>query len=490
MTREARETLAASEPSTAPAAYEDAYVFPLSFPQERLWYVEQLAPGLAAYAVPLAVRLTGALDRGALAAALSAVVSRHESLRTRFRTEDGRPVQVVLPPEDPRASVPLPFVDLSALRAPEPEVLRGSGTEALRVSGTEALRLARAEAARPFDLRRGPLVRATLLRLGDTEHVLLLALHHIVSDRWSMGVLFGELATLYAGGSLPPLAIQYPDYAVWQRERLQGAALERQLAYWRERLRDLPFLHLPTDLRRPARPAHRGGQVPVELPPDLVAGLRRLSHEAGATLFMTLLAGFLAVLGRHAGEEDVAVGTAVANRGRRELEGLVGFFVNTLVLRTSLAGEPSFRQLLARVREAALGAYAHQELPFERLVEELRPARDAARPPLVQVTFMLQNTPLPAVSLPGLAVAELPFETGTAKFDLSVALTELGEGVAGSWEYDAELFLPATVERLAAHHRRLLAAAVESPDAPVLGLPMAGDGEMEALLAGFARPLG
>jgi hypothetical protein len=479
MTREARQTFGAPESSTAPpGVYEDAYVFPLSFPQERLWYVEQLAPGLATYAVPLAVQLSGALDRRALAAALAGVVSRHESLRTRFRTEAGRPVQVVLPPEDPRASVPLPLVDLSALRAPE----------------DEALLLARAQAARPFDLRRGPLVRATLLRLTDAEHVLLLALHHIVSDRWSMGVLFGELAALYSGQSLPPLAIQYPDYAVWQRERLQGAALERQLAYWRERLRDLPALDLPIDLRRPARPAHRGGQVPVELPADLVAGLRRLSHEAGATLFMTLLAGFLAVLARHAGEEDVAVGTAVANRGRRELEGLVGFFVNTLVLRASLAGEPSFRQLLARVRESALGAYAHQELPFERLVEELRPARDAARPPLVQVAFMLQNTPLPTVSLPGLAVAELPFETGTAKFDLSVSLTELGEGVVGSWEYDAELFLPATVERLAAHHRRLLAAAVESPDAPVLGLPMtgdmAGDGEMEALLAGFARPLG
>jgi hypothetical protein len=455
-------------------SYEDAYVFPLSYAQERLWYMEQLTPGLAAYNVPLAVRLTGPLDRAALAAGLAAVVTRHEALRTRFRTEAGRPVQVIAPAEGAETP-PLPLVDLRRL-SPD-------GRE------REVARWAAAEAARPFDLRQGPLLRSRLLRLDAAEHVLLLTLHHIVSDRWSMGVLMGELAALYTRQPLPPLPLQYADYAVWQREWLQGEVLERQLAYWRERLAELPALQLPADFRRPARPVHRGGQVEIEIPADLAAALRQLGREAGATLFMTLLAAFLVLMARYSGEEDVAVGTAVANRGRRELEGMIGFFVNTLVLRASLAGEPSFRQLLARVREVTLGAYDHQDLPFERLVEELRPAREANRAPLVQVTFMLQNTPLPDLRLPGLELAVVPVETGTAKSDLSVAMTEHPGGIAGAWDYDADLFAAATVERMAGQYRRLLASAAASPDAPVFNLPLAAEGEMAKLLADFTRRL-
>ncbi len=471
----------ASEPSSASGAtadWEDAYVFPLAYAQERLWYLEQLTPGLAAYNVPLAVRLTGTLRREALAAALAAVVERHEALRTRFRTEAGRPVQVIAAAApEPVPRLPLPLVDLGGLGARP-----GCGER-------EMLLLARDEAARVFDLRRGPLLRARLLRLAAAEHVLLLTLHHIVSDRWSMGVLMSELAALYSGEPLPPLPLQYADYAVWQRERLQGEVLEGQLAYWRQALDELPALELPADLRRPARPFHRSGQVAVEIPPALAADLRRLGREAGATMFMTLLAAFLVVMARTAGSEDVAVGTVVANRGRRELEGLIGFFVNTLVLRVRLDGEPSFRRLLARVRAVTLGAYDHQELPFERLVEELKPARESGRAPLVQVTFMLQNTPLPDLGLPGLALAVVPLATGTAKFDLSVAMTEHDGGIEGIWDYDADLFEAATVARLAAQHGRLLAAAAASPDAPIFDLPLAAEGEMARLLADFGRRL-
>jgi hypothetical protein len=481
-------------PEEAAPVYEDAYVFPLSHAQERLWYVEQLTPGLAAYNVPLAVRLTGRLDRAALAAALQGVVERHEALRTGFRTEAGQPVQVIAPAGEAR--VPLPRVDLATL-APEDRE-------------REVARLAAEEAGAAFDLRRSPLLRARLLALGSAEHVLLLTLHHIVSDRWSMGVLMSELAALYADAPLPALPLQYADYAVWQREWLQGEVLASQLAYWRERLADLPGLDLPVDRRRSIGAGgpsgaggsdHPAGQVAMELPVDLAAALQALSREAGATLFMTLLAAFLVVLARVGGQDDLAVGTAVANRGRREIEGLIGFFVNTLVLRVSLAGEPSFRQLLARVRVVTLGAYDHQDLPFERLVEELRPARnagnigasgasgDTSRPPLVQVTFLLQNTPLPTLHLPGLALAEVPVETATAKFDLSVAMTEHGEGITGIWSYDARIFTAATIERLAGLYRRLLAAALADPEASVFALPLATEDEMARLLSDFTRPL-
>ncbi|HZF07810.1 MAG TPA: amino acid adenylation domain-containing protein, partial [Thermoanaerobaculia bacterium] len=438
---------------------------PLSYAQERLWFIEQLTPGLPVYNLPLAVRIAGRLDAAALGDALRAPVERHEALRARFGATAGRPVQEIAAPGE--LSVPLPVIDL-----------QGIGERQER----EMERLAAAEAARPFDLARGPLLRARLLRLGETEHLLFLTLHHIVSDGWSLGVLVAELGALYAGQTLPERAIQYADYAVWQREWLTGEVLAAEIEHWRQRLEGVPALQLPTDRRRPAVPSHRGGRVPVEIPPAQTEALRRLCRGAGTTLFMTLFAGFAAVLARYTGEDDVAIGTVVANRRRRELEGLIGFFVNTLVLRTDLSGEPSFSALLGQVRQVTLDAYSHQDVPFERLVEELRPERDGSRPPLVQALFALENTPLSRRALPGLTLTPLETASGTAKFDLAALMAEVAEGVAGVLEYAAELFEAATIARLAGHFLRFLDAAVADPEQRVGELPMLGEEERRQLL--------
>jgi amino acid adenylation domain-containing protein len=466
---------------------------PLSFAQERLWFLDQLAPGLAVYNVPLAVRLTGRLDRRALARALRGVVRRHETLRTRFGEADGRPVHWIAAPD--AAAAPLPLVDLRALRTSAAAAAKPAGAvvpqpaavEAASPAASAARQLAGAEAARPFDLRQGPLLRARLVRLDVEEHLLLLTLHHIVSDGWSLGVLVREVARLYAGEALPEPAVQYADYALWLRQWLQDEALQEQLGYWRAQLAGLPALELPADRRRPAVPSHRGARLPLALPPPLARALRQLSRGAGVTLFMTLLAGFQVVLARIAGQDDVAVGTAVANRRRRELEELIGFFVNTLVLRTDLGGGASFRELLVRVREVALAAYGHQDLPFERLVEELRPERDAARPPLAQVFFVLQNAPLPDVHLPGLQLEALPVDSGTAKFDLSLVLSEDGEGIAGMMELSLDLFEPATVARWGGHLLRLLAAAAADPDRRIAELPLLDAAERRQVIEEWNR---
>ncbi|HSL83168.1 MAG TPA: condensation domain-containing protein, partial [Thermoanaerobaculia bacterium] len=336
---------------------------PASFAQERLWFLDRLDGGGAAYVVPGALRLGGALDAAALAGALSGVAARHEALRTRFEEEDGGPVQIVEPP----APVPFPVVELAGL----PEARRPA---ALR-------RLAHRWAGEPFDLRRGALLRALLVRLGPADHALLLAVHHIVFDGWSLGVLLRELSELYGAGrgdagpgeaALPELPVQYADFAAWQRAWLTGPVLEEQLAYWRERLAGAPeVLALPADRSRPADRSGRGGRLEVRFGPELAGALRGLARERGATLFMVLLAGFQALLGRLAGTADVPVGTPVAGRSRWEVEGLIGFFVNTLVLRGDLAGDPAFGELVARTRETALEAWARQDLPFERLVAEL-----------------------------------------------------------------------------------------------------------------------
>ncbi|HZF07267.1 MAG TPA: amino acid adenylation domain-containing protein, partial [Thermoanaerobaculia bacterium] len=441
---------------------------PLSFAQERLWFLDQLTPGLVAYNMPLWVDLEGRLDRAALDRALATLLSRHEVLRTAFRTEGGRPVQVI----EEETVLPLPVVDLGGIPGER--------------AAAESARLAGDEARRPFDLSRAPLLRAWLLRRGDCEHRLLLTLHHIACDGWSLGVLVAEVGAFYAGETLPALPIQYADYAAWQREELQGEVLEEQLEHWRRQLEGLPVLDLPTDRPRPAVESYRGGWVAIDVPGELADRLRRQSRAAGVTLFMTLLAGFQALLARWSGQDDVAVGTAVANRRHRELEGLIGFFVNTLVLRADLSGEPSFLALLTRVREVALGAYAHQDLPFEKLVEELHPARDASRAPLVSVTFMLQNTPLPALVLPGLAARSGAVSNQTAKFDLSVSfeerLEERAGGLAGSFEYGADLFEPATVARLGRHFLRLLDAAVTSPEERVAELPLLDSEEQRQVI--------
>ncbi|GAB3488159.1 non-ribosomal peptide synthase/polyketide synthase [Amycolatopsis cihanbeyliensis] len=441
---------------------------PVSFAQQRLWFLGQLEPGSVAYNVPGAVRIDGPLDVTALRAALDEVVRRHESLRTSFADRGDGPVQIV----DPGAALPFELVDATADQVED-------------VTG----RVART----PFDLTAGPLVRATLIRLDAREHVLVLAMHHIVSDGWSLGVLMRETSTLYqdfargAEPSLPALPVQYADYAAWQREWLSGPVLDEQLGYWREQLDGAPpALELPTDRPRPATPSGRGGQLPVSFDADLVGGVRGLVRDRGATLFMGLLAGFQAVLGRFAGQDDVLVGSPVAGRSRTELEGLIGFFVNTVVLRTRLGVGEGFGGLLGRVRETTLDAFARQEVPFERLVEVLAPPRDLGRTPLFQVMFILQNAPGSDLRLGDAALKPVPIETGTAKFDLTLSLTENESGgVDGFLEYDTDVFDPGTAERLTAALHTLLGAAVADPDRPVGELPLLTEAERtEAIRAG------
>ncbi|HSL85186.1 MAG TPA: amino acid adenylation domain-containing protein, partial [Thermoanaerobaculia bacterium] len=425
-----------------------------------------MAPESAAYNMPFALRLRGRLDVPALAAALSGVVARHESLRTRVVEGDAGPLQAVEPPRP----LPLSVADLSGLAPAAREA--------------EARRLAPAEAARPFDLARGPVVRSLLARLGGDDHLLLGTVHHAVADGWSVGVLVRELAALYRGDALPELPVQYPDFAVWQRSWLAGEALEREVAWWREALAGAPWvLELPADRPRPPVQSHRGGAVPVRLPADVAGRLTALARDRGATPFMVLLAAFHALLARHAGQDDLLVGSPVAGRTRVETEGLVGLFVNTLVLRGDLAGDPSFDELLARARAATLAAYAHQDVPFEKLVEELGVERDPSRSPLFQVMLVLQNAPRSDLDLPGLEVSAPEVETRTAKFDLRLVLTEAGGTLAGELEYCADLFDAATVRRLAGHLRSLIAGAVARPGAPALELPLLAPAERHQLVA-------
>ncbi|HEY0737680.1 MAG TPA: amino acid adenylation domain-containing protein, partial [Herpetosiphonaceae bacterium] len=438
---------------------------PLSFAQQRLWFLDQLNPGHSFYNMYVAVRLTGALDVAAVERSLNAIVQRHEALRTTIAPMNGNPVQVI------HADLPisLPIVDLRDLPAAEREA--------------EALRLAAVEGDQPFDLAQGSLLRARLLRLDEEQHIVLLTMHHIVSDGWSMGMLVRELAAFYTaftatGDSsvsqlqLAPLPIQYADYAAWQRQMLQDQVLDRQLSYWKSQLIDLPILDLPTDRPRPPIPSFQGATELFALDQELSAALLALSRREGVTLFMTLLAGFQGLLARYSGQDDIVVGSPIAGRTRPELEGLIGFFVNMLVLRTDLRDAPTTRQLLARVRETALDAYAHQDLPFEMLVEELQPQRNLSYNPLFQVGFALQNTPLDVLELPGLTIRQIQVSSETARFDLSVFLDEGQDGIGGLIEYNTDLFDGATIRRLIEHFRMLLAGMVAAPDQPVLTLPI------------------
>ncbi|HEX2569410.1 MAG TPA: amino acid adenylation domain-containing protein [Polyangia bacterium] len=449
---------------------------PLSFAQQRLWFLDRLAPGSPFYNIPVAVRVTGALSVEALERSLGEVVRRHEALRTRFETREaeGRRVQRIAP----RLDLPLARVDL----APLPEDVREA----------RALALAREEAQRPFDLEHGPLLRATLLGLGPEDHVLLLTMHHIVSDGWSMDVLVRELGALYPAlaegrpAPLPALSIQYADYAAWQREWLAGDVLDRQLAYWKRQLGGaLPVLELPAHLGGRPRPpvqTHRGAQHLFTLPAALSAALASLSRQEGVTLFMTLLAAFQTLLHRYTGQDDVIVGSPIAGRTRPETEGLIGFFVNTLALRTDLGGQPRFRDLLGRVREVTLGAYAHQDVPFEKLVEVLQPERDLGRSPVFQVLFVLQNLPATTLELPGLTLQLLAVDGGVAKFDLTMSLEETGEGLLGALEYNTDLFAPATMARLAQHFRTLLEGIVAHPEHTLAELPLLTEAERHTLV--------
>ncbi|MGA2411929.1 MAG: amino acid adenylation domain-containing protein, partial [Candidatus Binataceae bacterium] len=456
-------------PPIAPVARSGE--LPLSFAQQRLWFIDQLDPGSSVYNFPAAVRLKGPLNVVALEQSLNEILKRHEALRTTFSVVDGRPVQVIAP----ILALTLPLVDLRELPEKDREI--------------EVQRVVANEARRPFDLTEGPLVRATVLRLDENEHVGLLMMHHIVSDGWSTGILIREMAVLYDAfcsgrpASLPDLPIQYADFADWQRHWLESGALETQLSYWKQRLSGAsPLLDLPTDHSRPAVQAFRGAHQSLRLPKNMSDRLKTLSRQQSTTLFMTLIAAFNILLHYYTGEDDILVGTPIANRNRIEIESLIGFFVNTLVLRTDLSGDPDFREILRRVREVCLGAYAHQDLPFERLVDELHLARDLSRNPLFQVMFVLQNARPEPLELPGLTLEPLEVDSGTAHFDLTLHLIDSGNELIATVAYNPDLFEAATASRMLRHYEMVLAAVCESPGLRLSELQLLTDAEEQQLL--------
>jgi amino acid adenylation domain-containing protein len=447
---------------------------PLSFAQQRLWFLHQLEPLSPFYNVPKALRLVGSLDVPALQRTLDSIVARHEVLRTTYEAVDGRPMQMIAADRPAEMAV----IDLSTWSAAE----RDAATE----------RFLKDAVQRPFDLSREVMLRATLLRLSAQEHILLLNMHHIASDRWSTGILLRELSARYTAFSrgepspLPELPIQYADFAVWQHEWLQGEVLKTQLAYWKAHLEGAPpVLALPTDRPRPSVPTYRGGQVSFWLPKPLTTALKALSDRQGATLFMTLLAAFKALLHRYTAQDRIVVGTPIANRRRVEVEGLIGFFVNTLVLHTDLSGNPSFHELLARVRQVALGAYAHQDLPFERLVEAIQPERTLSYHPVIQVMFNYRSDPEDAGAWPDLAVSLLPRENDSQPFDLLLAIADEPAGLKGSLSYSSDLFDAPTMQRLAGHYHTLLEGVIAHPDQPIATLPLIPASERQQLLVAW-----
>ncbi len=444
---------------------------PLSLAQERLWFLEQFEPLGGAYNNSIALELEGELDQAALERSFAELVKRHESLRTRIETTpDGKGRQVI----DPAGEFRLQVVDLSSW----PEAGRRA----------EAARLAQDEAVRPFDLR-SELFRVWLFRVSAEEHILLMMLHHIMSDGWSESVLVRELGILYTAyqqgrpSPLPELEAQYADYALWQREWLQGEVLERQVAYWRERLRGIPAaLELPTDRPRPATFSYKGARHPLAFSRELTARLEALGRRKSATLYMVLLAGLQILLSRWSGQDDIAVGSPIAGRTQRKTEGMIGFFINTLVMRTELSGDPTFVELLGRVKSVTQRAYTHQDLPFERLVAELQPERDLSRQALFQVMFALQNMPLSSSGLPGLTGRRVPLAAPTSKFDLTIEFFEMDSGLVGSVEYATDLFDQGTIERFAGNFKTLLEAVVEEADRPISELPLLSEAERRLLL--------
>ena len=444
---------------------------PLSFAQQRLWFIDQLDPGNSVYNFPAAVRLKGPLNLVALKQSLNEIVRRHETLRTTFAIVDGRPVQIIAP----ALTLTLQIMDLRELPETEREA--------------EAQRLATNEAQRTFDLAHGPLVRATVLRLGENEHIGLLTMHHIVSDGWSTGIVIREMATLYEGicsgspTSLPELPIQYADFAHWQRQWLDRGALESQLTYWKRQLTGAPpFLDLPTDHIRPIVQRFRGAHQSLRLPKNISAGLKALSRQEGVTLFMTLLAAFKILLHCYTSQDDIVIGTPIANRNRLETEGLIGFFVNTVVLRTDFSGDPDFRELLGRVREVCLGAYAHQDLPFERLVEELHPTRDLSRNPLFQVMFVLQNGRQVTLELPGLTLIPVEVDSGTTHFDLTLHIADTSDELVASLAYNTDLFETETIDRMLRHFRMVLETVCASPGRCLSELSLLTEAERQQVL--------
>jgi len=444
---------------------------PLSFAQQRLWFLDQYEPDNILYNLAHAIRLQGALDVTALEQSLNEILWRHEALRTTFSIVDDRPVQVIHKAWD----FSLTLIEL-----------RESSSEKTEAT---AARLAAEEAEKPFNLAKGPLLRVKLLRLAEDDHVLLITMHHIISDGWSIKVFIGEIEQLYEAytkgqrAALPELPIQYADFALWQRNWLQGEKLEEQLSYWRTQLADAPpVLDLPTDRPRPAFKTFHGAYRPLVFSKKLSEQITQLGRREGSTLFMTLLAAFSGLLYRYTNQEDILIGTPIANRNRAETEGVIGFFVNTLVLRVRLSDTITFRELLRQIRETALEGYEHQDLPFEKLVEELQPERTLSHSPLFQVMFHLQNAVSESLSLSGLSMGELDVEIQTAKFDLSLSMAESEEGLIGEVNYNTDLFDAASIERMARHFEHLLEAAVANPDEQVSRLRMLSQAETDEVL--------
>jgi amino acid adenylation domain-containing protein len=444
---------------------------PLSFGQQRLWFLDQLEGGSATYNEFFALQINGSLQIAALEQSLTEIVGRHEILRTTFPMRNGFPVQAIAPTQ----TVPLPMVDLQQL----PEVEQSA----------EVRRLAIEEQTRSFDLSNDPLLRTTLLQLAEESYVLLLNMHHIVCDGWSMGIFIRELSALYeafsngAPSPLRELPIQYADFAHWQRQWLQGEVLAAHLVYWRQQLAGAPpVLELPTDRPRRAVQTFRGATQFLALPKPLSQKLKVLSQRWGVTLFMTLLATFQTLLYRYTGQSHICVGTPIANRNRSEIEGLIGFFVNTLILHTDLSGNPSFQELLGRVREVALGAYAHQDLPFERLVEALQPERSLSHQPLFQVMFVVHDASMTTLEMSSLTLSSLEMDSETAKFDLALSIADGEQGLTASWEYNIDLFDAATITRMLGHFQTLLEGIVANPEQRLSDLPLLTPAERHTLL--------
>jgi amino acid adenylation domain-containing protein len=443
---------------------------PLSFGQQRLWFLNQWEPDSAAYNVSMAMLIEGYLNASALEQSVTEIVRRHEVLRTVFSCEGDAPMQVVQPP----APFPLRHLDLASMPMEDRE--------------DELQRLAGEEASQSFDLARGPLLRATLVKMESQKHAVLITMHHIASDGWSLSVLHRELSVLYEafsrGGTspLPDLPIQYADYAAWQHRLLKGERLGSQLKYWREQLLELPTLEIPTDHPRPPTQRFRGARHAFRLPKELMEALQSLSRKEGATLFMTLMTAFQSLLSRYTAQEDIVVGSPIAGRTRTELEGLIGFFVNMLVLRTDLSGDPTFRELLARVRKVVLEAFANQDIPFEKLVEELRPRRDPSRNPLFQVAFALQNAPRSKPILSGLTLSRIDVQSSRVRFDLELHFVETPDSLNGLFIYSTDLFEEATIVRMAGHFQTMLEGIAADPNRRLSELPLLTESERDQLL--------
>ncbi|MCU0488379.1 MAG: condensation domain-containing protein, partial [Anaerolineales bacterium] len=467
---------------------------PLSYSQQRMWFLDQFEPASPFYNIPTAVRMSGQVDVQILTDCLNEIIRRHESLRTTFTRIDGQPVQVI----QPSLVLSIPVIDLITARQQPDNAINlvdQVSTQDYQDSSPlfpEALRLANQEARKPFDLAAGPLVRVTLIRLSETEHLFLLTMHHIISDGWSMGVFIYELTSLYGAYSagkpspLTDLKVQYADFSIWQREWLSGEMMEGQLAYWINQLGGHPpTLELPADFQRPAVLSSRGASYTSSLSKSLVEGLRDLSQHCGVTMFMTLLAAFNTLLYRYTGQTDLTVGSPIANRSRPELESLIGVFINTLGLRTDLSGSPTFKEVLERVREVALGAYAHQDVPFELVVEKLQVERDLSHNPVFQVMLVLQNAPKQTIRLPGLTFESLEVHSNTSTFDLTLNLTEIPDGMHVSVEYATDLFTADTIQRLLQNWQVLLQAVIVNPEQSIDTLPLITTGEQQKILAEY-----